>query len=334
MEKRVSLKDIAGKLGVSIAVVSYVLNGQEKEKRVGADLAVKIRQTAEELNYQPNQIARSLRMKSTNTIGLIVADIANPFFGQLARYVENEAGKFGYTVIFGSSDENAIKSENLINTLLNRQVDGFIIVPAEGTVGQIQNLIKKNVPHVLVDRFFPELNSSYVILDNYAASFHATNHLINKGFINISMIAYNTSLIHMKERIRGYMEAMKNNNLTQYINCSEVSFEESYDDICLALDSLKIDSMPHAAVVFATSALSVSGLYWIQKNNIKVPLELGFVGFDGGESFDLYNPPLSFVQQPLEEISREAFRILLNHIKGDENCTQIQLKPELIVRSS
>ena len=106
MQRRVSMKDIADKVGVSIALVSYVLNGQEKEKRVGAEVVKKIREAAKELNYQPNQIARSLRTKTTKTIGLVVADIANPFFGQLARIIENEANNFGYTVIFGSSDED------------------------------------------------------------------------------------------------------------------------------------------------------------------------------------------------------------------------------------
>ena len=103
-------------------------------------------QAAEDLNYQPNQIARSLRTGSTKTIGLIVADIANPFFGHLARIIEDEANNFGYTVVFGSSDEDDFKSEALVNTLLNRQVDGFIIVPAENTSNQMRNLIKKKFP--------------------------------------------------------------------------------------------------------------------------------------------------------------------------------------------
>ena len=106
MPKRTSLKDIAAKVGVSTALVSYVMNGQEKEKRVGSEIVEKIREAAIELNYKPNQIASSLRKGSTNTIGLIVADIANPFFGQLARIIEDEASKYNYIVIFGSSDEN------------------------------------------------------------------------------------------------------------------------------------------------------------------------------------------------------------------------------------
>ena len=106
-------------------------------------------------------------MKSTKTIGLIVADIANPFFGNLARIIENEAEKFGYTVLFGSSDEDCVKSEVIINTLMARQVDGFIIAPAEGTASQIERLLKDKIPVVLVDRYFPELSVSHIILDNF-----------------------------------------------------------------------------------------------------------------------------------------------------------------------
>ncbi len=173
-----------------------------KEKRVGAEVVRKIREAAEELNYQPNQIARSLRMKSTKTIGLVVADIANPFFGHLARIIENEANNFGYTVIFGSSDEDDFKSESVINTLLNRQVDGFIIVPTEGSREQIRSLVKKKVPLVLIDRYFSELNTNHVVLDNFQATYEATSHLIKEGYIDIAMVAYKNSLIHMKERIR------------------------------------------------------------------------------------------------------------------------------------
>ena len=178
--KRVSLKDIAKRVGVSTALVSYVMNGKGKGNRVSDELAKKIKQVAEELNYQPNEIARSLRNGSTKTIGLIVADIANPFFGQLARYIENEAIKFGYTVIIGSSDEEVEKSELLINTFINRQVDGFIIAPAEGTVEQINTILKKNIPLILLDRYFPEIDTNYVILNNYQSTYDATLHILKK----------------------------------------------------------------------------------------------------------------------------------------------------------
>jgi LacI family transcriptional regulator len=334
MDKRVSLKDIANKVGVSIALVSYVMNGQEKEKRVGAEVVKKIRQAAEELNYQPNQIARSLRMGSTKTIGLIVADIANTFFGHLARIIEDEANNFDYTVVFGSSDEDEFKSEALINTLINRQVDGFIIVPTEGTSGQIRNLLRKKIPLVLIDRYFPEINASHIVLDNYQATFDATTLLAGKGYKRIAMVAYKSSLIHMKERIRGYREAMNTFNLSDNVCVREIRFEHSQRDMEQVFNDMLILDKKVDAVIFATNALSMSGLFCAQKSNIVIPSDLAFIGFDGGECFDLYHPPLTYVKQPLEEMGKEAFRVLLDLINRSSKTSHVMLNSKLIIRES
>ncbi len=334
MDKRVSLKDIANKVGVSIALVSYVMNGQEKEKRVGSEVVKKIRQAAEELNYQPNQIARSLRTGATKTLGLIVADIANPFFSHLARIIEDEANNFGYTVVFGSSDENDFKSEALINTLLNRQVDGFIIVPAEDTIVQMRSLIKKRFPVVFLDRYFPEINASYIVLDNFQATYEATQHLYSRGHRRIVLLAYKSTLIHMKERIRGYTEAMKILNLGENCSVQEIRFEHSQRDMDRVFSELIEDGRKADALLCATNALSVSALISAKKNKVVIPDDMAFIGFDGGECFDLYHSPLTYVKQPLEEMGKEAFRILLDLIHGSSKTSHIILNPTLIVRSS
>src|SRR5690606_10679836 len=213
MKKKVSLKDIAQAAGVSTALVSYVLNNKEKEARVGKEIAIKIREIAKELNYQPNQLAISLKSGKSQTIGLIVADISNPFFGNIARTIEDEAKKNNYTVIFGSSDENPEKSWDLINVLIKRQVDGFIIAPAQNSETQIEYLEAQNIPLVLIDRYFPEINTNFVATDNYQAAYTAVSHLVETGHKRIGMIAYQNKLIHMEERKRGYSAALKDNGL-------------------------------------------------------------------------------------------------------------------------
>ncbi|MFN8205979.1 MAG: substrate-binding domain-containing protein [Bacteroidales bacterium] len=332
MRKKVSLKDIAERVGVSTALVSYVINGQEKEKRVGKELANRIREVAAELNYQPNQIARSLRMKSTRTIGLIVADIANPFFGQLARIVENEAAEIGYTVIIGSTDENLKKSEDLINSLLTRQVDGFLIVPSDGARDQIAGLVAKKIPLVLIDRYFPEVSTSYVILDNFQATYEATRQLIERKYENITLMAYKTSLIHMRERIRGYMQAMTDANLKANCNVEEIRHEQFEKDIENAFSKIMRNDQ-RQGLVFATNALSIGGLYYMRQHCLHVPEDFGFIGFDGGECFDLHNPPLSFVQQPLVEMGKESFRLLVDLIGGASKTSRIVLSPSLVIRN-
>ena len=180
MKKKVCQKDIAHKVGVSTALVSYVLNNL-KEGRISKVVAQKIRETAKELNYRTNQIAKSLKINKTFTIGLIVADISNPFFSNLARIIEDEADKKNYTVIFGSCDENAQKSWKLMNALLDRQVDGFIIAPAENTESNIIYLKEHDIPFVLIDRYFPGLETNWVTLDNYKAAYTAVQHMIDGG---------------------------------------------------------------------------------------------------------------------------------------------------------
>ncbi|HUX58290.1 MAG TPA: substrate-binding domain-containing protein [Bacteroidales bacterium] len=335
--KRVSQKDIAKKVGVSTALVSYVLNGKEKGKRIGEDLVKKIRQTAIDLNYQPNEIARSLRNGSTKTIGLVVADIANPFFSYMARCIEDEAIKFGYTVIIGSSDEIVEKSGILIKTLMNRQVDGFIIAPAEGTENQINNILEKNIPLILIDRFFPEINANYIVIDNYQSTYDATSYLIKKGFKRIAFVAYKSSLIHMKERKRGYAEAMQKNNLVKNTRLVEVNFLDSKTDIDNACLDLLIPEKKIDAFIFATNMLSIEGLYCLHKNNIKIPDDIGFIGYDGGDCFNLFYSPISYIEQPIEEIAKESVKRLMDYFDNGESLSKtlhVILKSNLIIRNS
>lgn len=334
MNKNVSIKDVAKKVGVSTALVSYVISGKEKEKRVGKEIADKIREAAKELNYNPNQIARSLRRGSTKTIGLIVADIANPFFGQLIRIIEDEAAKSGYTVIFGSSDEKPDKSSSLIDALIHRQVDGLIIVPSEGDHGKISDLINNEIPLVLMDRYFPDLNTCHVGLNNYQATFEATNHLIKNGCKSITMVAYHTSLIHMQERIRGYMEAMKSSDLTRFTRVIEVPYfltrNEAQDYI--EKNIREIENVD--AIIFTTNSLSLAGLYALNRMQVKIPEVLKIVGFDGNEAFDFFYAPLTFIEQPLNQIGTESVRALIGLIEGKREILKLDLNPTLNLRKS
>lgn len=332
--KRVSLKDIANKLGVSTALVSYVLNGQEKEKRVGAEIVIKIRQALEEMNYVPNHIARSLRNGKTQTIGLIVTDIANPFFSSMARCIEDEAGKKGYTVIIGSSDENCNKSRRLVDTMLNRQVDGFIIVPADGCYDYATHIVNEGFPLVMVDRYIPELSTNYVVLDNFGASYDAVNYLISRGYKKIGMVAYKTDLIHMKERIRGYTEAVKNAGLGKRI--WEIRYDHQKDDIKKMTQQFqdKNNVKNVDALFFATNTLTMAGLYRVNELKLQVPEEVAVIGFDGNEAFDFYSAPLTYVKQPGNEMGKEAIRILVEQIEGSGKISHISLAHQLILRNS
>lgn len=335
MKKKVSLKDIAKEVGVSIATVSYVLS-KGKDSKVSVAMSEKIKKVAKKLNYQPNQIAKSLKSGKTFTIGLIVADISNPFFSQIARIIEDAAAHLQYTVLFGSSDEKAKKSWQLIQFLSNRQVDGFIIAPTENSEEQIEYLKEQKIPFVLLDRYFPEINTNYVIMDNFKAGHQAVGELIEQGKAEIGFLAYNTNLEHMQERIRGYREALKEHRIAEKENwLGKVDYNNLKEGVKTAIDKMVVGENPVKALVFATNTLAVEGIRYIDSLKLRVPDDLAIVSFDEGEAFDFYYCPLSFVKQPLEEFGKQAVRILIDSIENPERRLEEKcLEAELVVRAS
>ncbi len=328
------MKDIAQELGVSTALVSYVLNNQH-EDRINKDTAEKIRRLATELNYQPNQIAKSLKSSKTNTIGLIVADISNPFSASLARIIEDEAKKSKYTVIFGSADESHKKSQDLINLLLNRQVDGFIIAPAEGSEKQLLLLKKQGIPFVLIDRYFPELEVDQVVLDNFQAAYAAVSHLISNGYQRIGMINFQTDLFHLNERVRGYNEALANHKIKHTKgNFRTVDEREIKTEVKSCIDELLNKEEPIDALFFGSNTLAIEGLSYIQKLKIQVPDQLAVVCFDEDNAYSLFHCPLTYVRQPLVEMGKKSVEILLTAIADGSKHTNTVLEAELMIHES
>jgi LacI family transcriptional regulator len=333
-KKRTSLKDIAEKAGVSTALVSYVMNG--KENRVSAGIAIKIKQIAEELNYQPNHLAKSLRSGKTFTIGLIIADISNPFFANIARVVEDEAKKAGYTVIIGSSDENATKSWDLLNVLVNRQVDGFIIVAEEGSERNVLFLKEKKIPFVLLDRHFPDIQTDFVVTNNFKASYDATMHLLQNGYTRIGMIAYDSDMFHTLERIRGYHLALHEKRITLPKDClKRVPFKDMDARVKAEIDNLFKGVNPIDALIFATYGLAVNGLKYLNEKKIRVPEDLAIVSYGQAEGFDLYYCPISYIKQPLEQLGKTAVEMLIARINNpEEGMRQLFMEARLVNRDS
>ena len=334
MKKKVCQKDIARKVGVSTALVSYVLNNL-KEGRISKAVAQKIRDTAKELNYRTNQIAKSLKINKTLTIGLIVADISNPFFSSLARIIEDEANKNNYTVIFGSSDENAQKSWKLINALVGRQVDGFIIAPAENTESDLTYLKDHDIPFVLIDRYFRNLETNWVAIDNFKAAYTATQHMIEGGNKRPGMITFNTSLYSLNERKRGYLEALKDNNITfEKTWCKEIFYDDTKTSVEKAVADLLSLSEPVDSVLFASNILATYGLKYIHDKGIKVPGDLAIVTFDQMDSSDFFYAPLTYLKQPVKEMGEMATKILLENIEKEKEIEQINFEATLVIRDS
>jgi LacI family transcriptional regulator len=312
---RVSIKDIAFELGVSIATVSLVLNGKDKDGRVGKEMAEKIRRKAQEMNYEPNNLARGLRIGVSNTIGLIVADISNLFFANLAFHIQEQAEKVGYSVIITNTNESNLKMEKMINVLKNKLVDGFIIVPTEHGEIFIQNLIKRNMPVILIDRNFPNINVSSVIVDNYNASKKAVKCLINQGCRNIGLIIYKNDLQHTLDRKRGYIDELKEAGLYNPSLVKEINYSSITNDIAIAMESLLSLENRVDGIFFATNTLSMLSVKYMIGLNIKVQEDIKVVCFDKSDAFDFTPIHIPYIQQPISEMGTAAVKLLIEQIK-------------------
>jgi Transcriptional regulators len=328
MKKNVSLKDIATKVGVSTALVSYVLNNK-MEGRINKEMAARIKAVAEELNYRPNQIARSLKTSKTATIGLLLADISNPFSSQIARIIENEANKYGYTVIMGSSDENADKTRDLIQLFLNRQVDGLILSLPENTEDQILYLKKHNIPFVLLDRYFPTIPTNVVAVDNFQASRNAIQHLIENGHKRIGVVSYKTDLYHLNERMKGAVDLLEDKSLVGEIRLGHID-----EDVVDAINRFLTQPDPVSAIFFASNLLTLSGLKYLNKIGVKIPNQLAVVAFDKTDAFELFYTTISYVSQPMSELGETAVSLLFKTIEDTKHQEIVLLPTELNIFKS
>jgi len=330
MRKRILISDIAKNLGVSVTTVSFILNGKAKEKRISDGLTKRVLDYVKKVGYKPNQLAQSLRTGQSKILGLIVEDISNPFFSNIAKYIERIAYENGYHIIYCSMDNDETKAKELIQLFYDRQVDGYIITPPEGLEDTLANLLKNNVPLVLFDRYIPQLDSHYVVLDNFNGAFDATKHLLdNPANKRVGFVSLYSNQTQMRDRLDGYMKAV--DEFQQQAFIKKIKMDEQED---LAIEQLYefINTNRLDAVLFATNYLAIEGLKAIKKFNLDFPK---IVAFDDHTLFKLYEPSISVVTQDISEIANELIHTLLNEIKGkNKEIQKIVIPSGLQVRGS
>lgn len=330
MEK-VSLKVIAKELGVSAATVSLVLNGKNKNGRVSEEMSKKIIDKAAELHYIPNSLAKGLKMGHSKSIGLIVADISNVFFGTLALHIQNYAEKEGYTVIIGNTNEKLEEMEKIITFLNSRQVDGLIITPAEGSEVLIESVLKGKKPLVLIDRGFPNLNVPSVLINNYEICYRSTKQLIDQGFKNLAFITYRQDQFHTNERKRGFIEAMKDAGLFTPDHVKEVSYQYLNEDMDKAISQLLKCEKKVDAIFFATNTISMAGVKSLFKRGMLIQKDIQVMCFDETDAINLFPFRVPFIKQPIEEMAKSALELLIDQIEKKEVKNQkLFLEAELI----
>ncbi len=332
MSNKVSMKQIATELGVSVALVSYVLNGK-MTNRINPDTAKRILALAEKLNYRPNQIAKSLKSKKTYTMGLIVADISNFFYSHLARYIEEEANKKGYNLIFGSAYEDPERFENILNVLVARQVDGLILAIPEGAEQCITYLQEIDIPFVLIDREFPQFEKiTTITLDNFKASKNVAHHFLTQGFKRIGAVGLATNLHHLNERKRGFMDTALAALPADAVHSYEIVEAELDHHISETIEkAVKRDKLD--AICLFTNKIAMAALPVLVRLNLRVPDDIAVVCFDEAEAYRLFSCPLSYVRQPLQAMSDLAVSYLTDKDRGLHG-NQIKFDTDLVVNRS
>lgn len=306
------MKDIAEAVGVSNATVSLVLGGKSGS-RVSESVKNRVLQTAKEMGYHSNDLARSLRTGRTNLISVIVTDISNDFFGKMSFYIQEEAKKYGYLVITANTNESDSELESIIHVLISKKVGGVIVVPTQNCKEMLEDVIKSGTPVVQIDRLIDTLKADYVGTDNYASSANAIKELITCGKKRIAMLTLKLDVNAITERVRGYEDALKNHNLYNPLLIRNVEFEEIHKvgEVMNDLLGQKPD-----AIFFSSRrvfTLAMDALSEHQHDGSSVTL----LCFDEAKSYKaLMSDSLWYVEQPIEDMAKKAFSLLMSKIQG------------------
>lgn len=336
MNKKTTSKEIANHLGISRSTLSFIINGKSKEMRISDELTKKTLEYVKSINYTTNSIAKSLKTGKSFTIGLIVADISNPFFSQIAYRLEKEASKKGYYIMYSSSNEDEKQFNLQLDNFINRQLDGLILVPPVNCVDFVDILNTKRIPFVLVDRFIdgPVVNS--VNIDNFKAAYEATNRLILNNRQNISIVNVNDQLLTMHNRTKGYLQCLSDNNISiDQRLIKQLKFSNAINDVKNAVQQVIQNGAD--AILFTTNKLSFSGLEKMKEMGVIIPDDVAVVSFDENPAFRLFDTSITTIKQPLKEMCKASIDILLKLIDNDDisiPTLQLELESSLILRNS
>lgn len=332
------MQDIAKELNLSTTTVSFVVNGKHKAMAISDETAQRVNELIEKRGYNPNTSARTLRTGKSNTIALIVEDISNTFFASIAKGIEREAHKNSYKIFYGSTDNDNDIADALFMSMKSSAVDGFIITPTKGMAEQIKKLKKEHIPFILIDRLIPDIETDYVILDNYRGAYDLTKHLIDNGYRRIGFVTLLEGMSQMENRKKGFFSALHDAQIGTLQNAVlEVSYQDTHEFIIEALQKYLQHNKNLDSLFFATNYLAILGLEALQKSNLTIPTDIAVVSFDDNTLFRLIVPSITVVAQPIEAIATKSIELLLKNInKGKKQLKPVGviIQPELIIRNS
>jgi LacI family transcriptional regulator len=329
-----TIREIATRLGVSVSTVSSVIN---KNGYVSSRMRERVQEALREVNYQPNQVARSLRRGETHTMGLIVPDLANSFYSDILRGAEDYLASVGYRLIVADSRENWRRQEDYLTGFFGKMTDGIMLVPCLASGEQIESIPRmvRGTTLVYVDRSPLHSPVDAVLIDNVQACSEATRHLIELGHQRIGIITEPLNLLSATDRLEGYRRAIRSAGLepdTELIRTGDNTKRSGYE---VAMDLLNARKRP-TAVVACNNLMALGLLTAVRELRLRCPRDISIVAFDDCEWSEHLSPPLTTLSQPAEEMGATAAKTLLKTRGRTEpySPSRILLPVRLVVRES
>jgi LacI family transcriptional regulator len=310
-----SLKEVAQRAGTSIPTASRVLNGLGDQYRISRATQDRVRQAAAALHFSPNLVAKGLRLGSTRTIGLVVPDIANPFFAAIARAVSAAAHARGYSVLLGDAGDDVAHEIELITGLLTRQPDGLVVIPVGQQCDHLKQFESSPLPVVLVDRGFPLLRLPSVMSDSRQGSFAAVSHLISRGHRRIACIRGLAGTMPDDLRMQGYRDALAEHGIrfdARLVTGTSFGKESGRAGV----RSLLASGVEFTAIFAFSNLVGIGALESLLEAGIKVPADVSLVSFDEQPYSGVLAVPMTTVRQDPAEIGRLAIEMLCRRIEN------------------
>ena len=326
-----TLREVAEAAGVSIATVSRVLNDYP---HVNNDTRKRVLKAIKTLEYRPSRVARRLRKRGAQILGLVIADISNPYYSAVIQSIENIAYAHKYSMLLCNSSEDPQREQMHLDILLEEQVAGVIISPVDELCTSCKAFLDRGIPVVSIDRRFRNLELDSVLVDNVMGAFDATNHLIKLGHQRIGLIAGPSHLTTGRGRREGYEKAIVKNDLNLNTNLIKIGNFKQKSGYTNALELLRLKDAP-SAIFTSNNLMTLGALNAIHDMGLGIPQDVAIVGFDDLTWAPSLNPPLTAVAQPTLELGKWAVNLLFQSIlEENREPVEIILKPSLIVRES
>jgi len=333
MLEKTKIKDVAEKTGLSITTVSRVLNGKAEDYRISKKTKETIEKAANELNYIPNKHAANLRSGKSNTLGLILPSLINPFFSKIASLINTEVNKQGYNLIISDSNEDIKAEKQALNQLISLNIEGLIMIPSNSEKDHIEHIQDKGLPVILIDRYFEDGKLPFVSTDNYLGATMATEHLLEYGHNCIACIQGVQTSTPNKLRVKGFSETMRNAGLHSYmIAGDEFSIQNGYLQTKLLLQKKQRPT----AIFTLSNTIALGCLQALKEENLKVPEDISIITFDDHPYLDFLSTPISCIKQPVDNICMIALKFLFSKLNGERDFKdeRIILRPEIKYRES